>query len=134
MVVCQTQEDADLLRCLRAHGWTRELSNKDVIHASYPHIDPRFMFVNLGYNLRPMEISGAIGKCQLLRLDEMNANRKSNRARLISALIANPNWDNQLKFPEAPVSVDPGFGFVDILRDDLKEKLPSTLHICLSTR
>jgi len=124
MVVCQTQEDADLLRCLRAHGWTRELTNQQAIHDLHPRVDPRFMFVNLGYNLRPMEISGAIGKCQLRRLEEMNANRKSNRERLISALVVNPKWDKQLKFPEAPANADPAwFGFVGMLREDLKKSL-----------
>ena len=34
------------------------------------------MFVNVGYNLRPMEISGAIGKCQLLRLDSYEREQK----------------------------------------------------------
>lgn len=129
MVVCQTQEDADLLRCLRAHGWTRELSNNETIHDLHPRVDPRFMFVNVGYNLRPMEISGAIGKCQLRRLGEMNANRKSNRQRLLGALVANPKWDNQFKFPEAPANADPAwFGFVAILREDLQESLQQYLR------
>jgi CDP-6-deoxy-D-xylo-4-hexulose-3-dehydrase len=124
MVVCQTQEDADLLRCLRAHGWTRELSNQQEIHDLHPRVDPRFMFVNLGYNLRPMEISGAIGKCQLRRLDEMNNHRKSNRERLLSALVANPKWNNQLKFPKAPANAEPAwFGFVAMLREDLMGSL-----------
>ena len=101
MVVCQTQEDADLVRCLRAHGWTRELSNKDELHEQYAHIDSRFMFVNVGYNLRPMEISGAIGKCQLLRLDSMNANRKENRERLLRALKSHEKWDDQFRFPSS---------------------------------
>ncbi len=130
MVVCQTQEDADLLRCLRAHGWTRELSNKDHIHSEYTDIDPRFMFVNVGYNLRPMEISGAIGKCQLLRLDSMNANRKENRLRLLQALTSHSKWRDQFTFPSAPNDcADPAwFGFVAVLRHDLKTRLPAYLE------
>jgi len=130
MVVCQTQEDADLLRCLRAHGWTRELSNKDKLHENYAHIDSRFMFVNVGYNLRPMEISGAIGKCQLLRLDSMNANRKENRERLLQALKLHEKWKDQFRFPSAPnEAADPAwFGFVVILRRDLQDRLPAYLE------
>lgn len=129
MVVCQNQEDADLLRCLRAHGWTRELSNKEAIHRAYPHVDERFMFVNVGYNLRPMELSGAIGKCQLGRLDVMNSNRKQNRERLLSALMSSPKWQGQLKFPCAPDGADPAwFGFVAFLRDDLKSTLKEYLN------
>ena len=130
MVVCQTQEDADLLRCLRAHGWTRELSNKDELHETHAHIDSRFMFVNVGYNLRPMEISGAIGKCQLLRLDSMNANRKENRERLLQALKSHEKWKDQFRFPSAPnQAADPAwFGFVAILRRDLQDHLPAYLE------
>lgn len=130
MVVCQTQEDADLVRCLRAHGWTRELSNKDELHEQNAHIDSRFMFVNVGYNLRPMEISGAVGKCQLLRLDSMNANRKENRERLLRALQSHDKWNDQFRFPVAPnASADPAwFGFVAVLRRDLQKRLPTYLE------
>ena len=117
MVTCKTQEDADLLKCLRAHGWSREQSNKEVIHAENPHVDPRFCFINLGYNLRPTEIAGALGLCQLWRLDSMNTNRKANRARLITSIKSDPRWDSQLVFPEAPENSDPAwFGFVGVLQ------------------
>lgn len=130
MVVCKTQEDADLLRCLRAHGWTRELSNKEQLHDAYPDIDSRFMFVNLGYNLRPMEISGAVGKCQLERLDAMNVCRKANRESLVRAIKAHPKWNEQFRFPVEPsASADTAwFGFVVILRRDLHESLSKYLQ------
>jgi len=129
MVVCKTQEDADLLRCLRAHGWTRELSNRQHIHEAHPRVDARFMFVNIGYNLRPMEISGAIGKCQLKRLDEMNKHRKDNHDRLLIAIKANSKWANQLRFPQALVNADSAwFGFVALVRQDLRSVLPRYLE------
>ena len=84
------QEDADLVRCLRAHGWTRELSNKDELHEQNAHIDSRFMFVNVGYNLRPWNLWGC-REVPLLRLDSMNANRKENRERLLRALRRTTN-------------------------------------------
>ena len=127
MVVCRSQEDADLLRCLRAHGWTRELSNKDAYHRMYPEVDSRFMFVNLGFNLRPMEISGAIGKCQLRRLEEMNDNRISNRAKLIDALKMHPNWAGQLRFPVGPPTSEPAW-FVAAASASKFAELPE-LHI-----
>lgn len=130
MVVCQTQEDADLLRCLRAHGWTRELSNKENFHDAHPNIDSRFMFVNVGYNLRPMEISGAIGICQLLRLDAMNNCRRANREKLLSSLKAHSMWHGQFRFPLASSkSSNPAwFGFVVILRQDLHRSLSQYLQ------
>ena len=74
MVVCRTQEDYDLLKCLRAHGWTRELSNRSDLNARHADIDPRFLFVNSGYNLRPMEVQAALGLLQLEKLATMNEN------------------------------------------------------------
>ena len=50
-----------------------------------PHVDPRFLFVNLGYNLRPMEIQAAFGLEQLKRLDDMNRHRRENVLRILSA-------------------------------------------------
>lgn len=129
MVVCKTQEDADLIRCLRAHGWTRELSNKREIHVAHPRVDQRFMFVNVGYNLRPMEISGAVGKWQLKRLDSMNANRISNRERLLLAITSHAKWNGQLRFPEAPANAIPAwFGFVALLRKEKRDILPAYLE------
>jgi CDP-6-deoxy-D-xylo-4-hexulose-3-dehydrase len=36
----------------------------------HPGIDPRYLFLHLGYNMRPTEISAALGLLQLKRLDE----------------------------------------------------------------
>jgi hypothetical protein len=92
-----------------------------MIHAENPHVDPRFCFINLGYNLRPTEIAGALGLCQLQRLDSMNSNRKANRARLIQSIKADPRWTPQLVFPEAPKNSDPAwFGFVAILQPGME--------------
>lgn len=99
MIVGKTQEDEDLLRCLRSHGWSREQSNRAEIERSNPGIDPRFLFVNLGYNVRPMEIQAAFGSEQLRRLDAMNAHRKDNVRRLREAVRGHALWADQLLFP-----------------------------------
>lgn len=99
MVVCHTQEDYDLCRCLRAHGWSRMHSNKTAFEQLYSDVDPRFLFVNLGYNLRPMEISGAIGLVQLKKLTRMNNTRIENRRNLVDALLNHPKYRGQFTFP-----------------------------------
>ncbi len=117
MVVCDTLEDLDLLKCLRAHGWSRELSNRARVEKANKDIDPRFLFVNLGYNLRPLEVQAAFGHCQLDRLASMNEIRNANRERIIAALHAHPQWSGQLEFPAASKDVVPvWFGFVALLR------------------
>lgn len=120
MVVCNTLEDYDLLRCLRAHGWSREQSNRTELEADNPSIDPRFLFVNIGYNLRPMEIQASFGLEQLNRLDEMNANRKINAAKMRAAFENHPRWRSQIEFPVAPEGINAcWFGFPFLIREQI---------------
>lgn len=112
MVVAQTREDDDLLRALRAHGWSREQSNRAELEAKHSAIDPRFLFINAGYNLRPMELQAAFGLQQIGRLDTMNAHRRDNARRLRHAFQAHPRWAGQLLFPRATTGLEPcWFGF-----------------------
>lgn len=78
MVVTDSDELGDLARSLRAHGWSRDMSTRGQLEADNPAIDPRFLFVNVGYNLRPMEIQAAFGLVQLGRLAEFNEQRRKN--------------------------------------------------------
>lgn len=77
---------AELMRILRAHGWIREVDDPAPYLAANPEIDPRFLFTNLGYNLRATEPQGAMGSIQLPKLKSfVDARRKSAadyRARL----------------------------------------------------
>lgn len=116
MVVCHNIEDYNLLRCLRAHGWTRHLTNKDEINSKYSGIDNRFLFVNIGYNLRPMEICGALGICQLYKLDNINMQRNNNYYLLKNTIKTHNLWNNQFKFIKPVEHCNPAwFGFVIIL-------------------
>lgn len=129
MVVCNTLEDYDLLKCLRAHGWSRELSNRQALEKANPQVDPRFLFVNVGYNLRPMEVQAAFGLCQLDRLATMNRTRNANRRRIIAALKAHPKWADQMEFPVAGKGTEPvWFGFVAVLKPELASHLKKFLN------
>ena len=61
MVVTNKRKIYDLLKTMRAHGWDRDLEQKK------GH-NKRFNFVNMGFNLRPLEVSAAIAQNQLKRL------------------------------------------------------------------
>jgi len=78
MLVTNNEEFTDVAKTLRAFGWTREIENNKKITSKYPEIDPRFLFVNLGYNLRPTEIQGAFGLKQLKKLDNFIKIRQDN--------------------------------------------------------
>ena len=119
MIVCRDQADYELLKCLRAHGWSRELSDRKRLNEANPDIDPRFLFVNAGFNMRPTEVQAAIALQQIERLTAMNEGRASNRARLLEALRHHRAWNGQLAFPTAAPGTDPvWFGFAALLEQD----------------
>ena len=70
MVVTNNEEYAQMAKSMRSFGWVRELKEKDKIAANYPEIDPRFLFINPGYNFKVTDIQGAFGIHQLKRVEK----------------------------------------------------------------
>jgi CDP-6-deoxy-D-xylo-4-hexulose-3-dehydrase len=87
MVVTSEDDLADTMRILRAHGWVRDTLDPDGHAAKHPGVHPKFLFTNLGYNLRPTEISGGFGLVQLRRFDDFVKIRSDN-ARYFSERLA----------------------------------------------
>jgi CDP-6-deoxy-D-xylo-4-hexulose-3-dehydrase len=81
MVLTEDEELDHLLRCLRAHGWTRDLPPGSPLfeRRGSDHFEA-YRFILPGYNVRPLEISGAIGRQQLKKLPTMTALRRRNFA------------------------------------------------------
>lgn len=69
MVSTNNKELYEIGKSIRTFGWTRDMSNKKEIERKYRHIDPRFLFANIGYNFRPTEIQGGFGIHQITKLD-----------------------------------------------------------------
>lgn len=114
MLVTNDGQLADLARSMRAHGWTRDMSNREEIESASPWIDPRFLFVQLGYNVRPMEVQAAFGLVQLRRLEQFNEARRHNARTLITAL----QDIEEIEFvAEQEDGRSTWFGFPVILRD-----------------
>lgn len=81
MVVTNDDILYEYLLAVRAHGWTRNLPEGSKLHTTNP--DPfyeSFYFIVPGFNLRPLEIEGAIGIEQLKKLDDMLNQRRVNAA------------------------------------------------------
>ena len=80
--ICVTDdfELAEMMRVLRAHGWVRELDKPEPYYNRYPDIDKRFLFINVGYNLRPTELAGAMGSVQLPKLEGFVDARRASAA------------------------------------------------------
>ncbi|MFA6127038.1 MAG: DegT/DnrJ/EryC1/StrS family aminotransferase [Bacteroidales bacterium] len=80
MIVTDDEELFHILLSLRAHGWTRNLpaQNRITGNKSDNSFEESYKFVLPGYNLRPLELSGAIGQEQLLKLDHIMEMRRLN--------------------------------------------------------
>ena len=80
--ICVTDEFelSELMRILRAHGWVREVEDQQKWYDAYPEFDRRFLFVNVGYNLRATELQGAMGIVQLPKLAGFVETRRENAA------------------------------------------------------
>lgn len=73
MITTSSEELAEHLRLLRAHGWTRNLQRQpDLV----PGMDARYTFADWGFNVRPTELSSAFGMVQLARLDGYQKERE----------------------------------------------------------
>ena len=81
-ILTDDEEIYHILLCIRAHGWTRNLPKKNLVSGvkSDDFFSEAFKFVLPGYNVRPLEMSGAIGIRQLEKLPQMINNRRSNAA------------------------------------------------------
>ncbi len=102
MVVTNKKKDYDLLKIMRAHGWDRDiLKNKKN--------SKKFNFINMGFNLRPLEVSAAIAKNQLKRLKQFSLIRSINRKKIIEKLRAHKNWNNQYQFVVPEKDLEPSW-------------------------
>ena len=78
-VVTNDEELYHILLSMRAHGWTRNLPKENkVCVKSDDWFEESFRFVLPGYNVRPVEMSGAIGIEQLKKLPIFLEQRRKN--------------------------------------------------------
>jgi len=115
IVVTSDAELADAMRSMRAHGWTRERSDRATWERRSPEIDPRFLFVSAGYNLRPTEIQGAFGLRQMERLPAWVERRRANHVEWCERLAEVPGIT---VFPEEPGTRHAGFAFPMLVEGD----------------
>ena len=98
---------------LRAHGWTRQLpaENHVVGRKKSDPFEESYRFVLPGYNLRPLEMSGAIGVEQIAKLPELIENRRRNGALFQERMGNHPDLLIQQEIGESS-----WFGFSLIIR------------------
>ena len=88
LLVTNQAELANLARAIRNHGWARDCAPQNTPGSS-PRDDffEAYRFIVPGYNVRPLEMCGAIGLEQLKKLDAMLDTRRAN-ARLFKSSFA----------------------------------------------
>ena len=105
-----------ILLSLRSHGWTRHLPKEnEVSDKGEDWFKESFRFVLPGYNVRPVEMSGAIGIEQLKKLDDFIKVRRSNAQYFKELFSGNDEFILQEELGESS-----WFGFSIILKDSAK--------------
>jgi CDP-6-deoxy-D-xylo-4-hexulose-3-dehydrase len=90
-------------------------------------IDHKYVFSNMGYNLKPLDLQGSIGSVQLEKFDEIEANRKNSKQTIEKIFIDHiPGLRGVQSLPQSDVS---WFGTPFICEEPgLKHKLVTYLE------
>ncbi len=120
MICCKHEEDFEIIKSLRAHGWSRGLKNEKKIAKNNKHLDKRFIFYNSGFNLRSTDISASIGLSQFKDLDKFINSRRSNK-NLIIKIFEKKKLNNNFHIIKENKNVKPSwFGIPILILKDLK--------------
>ncbi|WP_109019588.1 DegT/DnrJ/EryC1/StrS family aminotransferase [Leptospira kobayashii] len=97
MVCTDDTELAIMLRIVRANGWDRNLTSHQQIDIRRKYdisneFEAKYTFYDLGYNLRPTEITGFLGTYQLQFLDENIKTREKNFLHFEEIIKTNPDF------------------------------------------
>ena len=115
ITVTNDYELAEIMKIIRSHGWIRNVKEKEKWIKNYPKIDPNFLFVNEGYNLRLTEPQARMGMTQIKKLDGFIKKRRKNADYLMS-LMKEFN-DFFIYQYETKRSFHTWFGFTIIIKD-----------------
>lgn len=113
LIVTDNEELYHILLSLRAHGWTRQLpkNNKLCIKSDNP-FEESFRFILPGYNVRPTEMSGAIGIEQLKKLPKFIEERRKNAIHFVNKFKTDNRFIIQKEIGESSY-----FGFSLIIKE-----------------
>jgi len=123
MICCKNQQDEDIIKSLRSHGWIKDLSNQRQIEKQFKDINKSFFFINSGFNFRPTDIQAAIGLSQFNSLNNFIKIRKVNRNKIIKKIMTDKRWNNQVRFVEKNDNIEPSwFGLAMLFNKKFKHK------------
>ena len=114
MILTDDEELFHILLSLRAHGWTRNLPKVNRVcgvKGDNP-FEESFRFVLPGYNVRPLELSGALGLTQIRKLSDFVKVRRENAAKFLRLMGAFPQLQVQRE-----IGASSWFGFSLVVRE-----------------
>lgn len=136
-ICTDNQALANMLRLVRAHGWDRNLSEKEQTKIRDKHkvnstFYSRYTFYDLGYNLRPTEINGFIGNNQIEYLPEILKKRNDNFMKIAGVIYKDSERFYAIKYDH--IDFLSNFAFPVIcktkkIRDELVEKFDGKVEI-----
>jgi CDP-6-deoxy-D-xylo-4-hexulose-3-dehydrase len=117
LTVTNNEELYHIMLSLRAHGWTRNLPKFNHVcgEKSDDPFKESFRFVLPGYNLRPLELSGAIGVEQVKKLPMLIYERRQNASYLQEQMSSHPDILIQREIGQSS-----WFGFSLVIRPESK--------------
>lgn len=97
MICTDDEELGEMLRLVRANGWDRNLKAHQQHRIRKKHgvtseFDAKYTFYDLGFNMRPTEITGFLGQFQLQFLEANIAARESNYLYIESIIQKNQDF------------------------------------------
>jgi len=82
--------------------------------------DHKYVYDEIGYNLKPIELQAAMGLIQMKKIPEINEKRKKNHARLVEIFLP---YEEYFILPKATYHSDPSwFAFAVTIKDNSKFK------------
>jgi CDP-6-deoxy-D-xylo-4-hexulose-3-dehydrase len=112
MICIKNKNEANVIKTLRSHGWHRAISAKK---------SNNWSFINSGFNLRPTDISAAIGNSQIKKLNQIINIRRNNFRLIRNALIEDKLYSNKFDIlKENSSNSIVWFGIPIILKSDKK--------------
>ena len=132
MVCTKNKKYLEILKSLRSHGWSRDLTNNKTLSKKHKDVDKNWIFINSGFNLRTTDINAAIGLEQLKRIKKILSIRKYNFLKIKKSLLGNEKYNNQFTILDDQKDSNAAwFGIPIILNSNdkkYKQNVMSKLH------